>query len=67
MLSTKPALTKEEVIDTSSFNPDSFSRYQLESNLMESLLQMVNELQIFIQREANLIPERRAYFIVDPN
>lgn len=67
MLSTKLTLVKEEVIDTSSFNSDVLSRYQLESNLLEVLLQTVNELQIFIQQEAKLIPERQTYFIVDPN
>ncbi|KIJ90555.1 hypothetical protein K443DRAFT_44859, partial [Laccaria amethystina LaAM-08-1] len=61
-LSAKNYLLQDEVVKLRG----SQRRYALQAKLLEEVEQIVNELQVFLERTSALIPERRSYFKVDP-
>jgi hypothetical protein len=63
-IATKPNLSADDVVDTYTWNKDSFTRYALRET--GAIQQTITELQIFIQKMVALITECTMYFIVDP-
>jgi len=61
-LSSKKSLLKNEIIELRGAQ----RAYAIHPSLMDDVAQVVNELQIFLERTSNLIPERCSYFKVDP-
>ncbi|KAF9540354.1 hypothetical protein CPC08DRAFT_650926 [Agrocybe pediades] len=66
-LSSKPTLARAEVIDHGPSTDDVSLRFRLEGELMSKVTSTVNELQVMVQSMASLIPERKTFFIVDPD
>ena len=61
-LSAKKSLLRSEIVEL--MGPQ--KSYSLHPSLMGEVTQIVNELQIFLERTSALIPERTSYFKVDP-
>ena len=59
-------LGPEMIVDRGPEREDGIPRYHLALNDLDRARDTVTELQIFLQRAANLIPERRTHFLVDP-
>ena len=61
-LSSKKSLLRNEIVE----NRGSQKSYALHASLLGEVSQVVNELQVFLERTSTLIPERDSYFKVDP-
>jgi len=61
-LTTKTYLLRSDIVELGS----SEKSYSLRSSLLEDVTQVVNELQIFLERTSALIPEQTSFFKVDP-
>ena len=61
-LSSKKSLLQSEIVERKGFQ----KCYSLHPSLLKDVEQIVNELQIFLERSSTLIPERSSYFKVDP-
>ena len=60
--SAKKSLLNSDIIELTS--PE--KSYTLRPALLDDVTQIVNELQIFLERASTLIPERTSFFKVDP-
>ena len=61
-LSSKKSLLQSKIIERKGFH----NCYSLHLSLLKDVKQVVNKLQIFLERSSSLIPERSSYFKVDP-
>ena len=61
-LSAKKSLFDSEVIELQ--GPQ--KSYTILPSLMRDVAQVVNELQVFLERTSSLVPERTSFFKVDP-
>ncbi|KIM42234.1 hypothetical protein M413DRAFT_27029 [Hebeloma cylindrosporum] len=65
-LATKRSLKADEVVDLGP-SYEMTGRFHLHDKLARSVIQTVEELQVFIRRMAALMPEHKSYFILDPD
>ena len=61
-LSSKKSLLSSDVVELRS----SERSYALRPVLLDDVTQLINKLQVFLERASALIPERTSYFKVDP-
>lgn len=65
-LVSKKTLLGSDIVDRGPDRPRDTPRFLLVPDLYLELHKTSSELQFFLQRAAGLLPERRAYFVVDP-
>ena len=65
-LACKKTLLNSDIVDRGPNRPSDTPRFLLVPDVYLDLYKTSSELQFFLQWMARLIPERRAYFIIDP-
>ena len=61
-LSAKNSLLRSDIVEVRG----SETSYALRPALLEDTVQIINELQVFLERTSALVPERTSFFKVDP-